>query len=185
MQKDRLLELYRQMYLIRRFEEASAEAYFQAQIRGFCHLYVGEEAVAVGAIAALRDTDHIITHYRDHGHALARSMDPNAVMAELYGKATGSSLGHGGSMHLADTRRNVWGGWAIVGAHQLLATGMAWAAKQLQEDRVVCCFFGDGSTNQGEFFEALNMSALWKLRWCSSARTTNTAWAHTCGRQQR
>ena len=151
------------MVLIRHFEEHAAEAYAQAKIGGFLHLYIGEEAVAVGALAAARPTDDLLTHYRDHGYALARGCDPAACMAELFGKATGLSRGRGGSMHLADRSRHFWGGYAIVGSHIPIGTGMAYAAKYQARDDVVLEFFGDGATGNGIFHEGLNMAALWKV----------------------
>ena len=156
-------ELYQQMVLIRRFEEQSGRLYMQGKIRGFLHLYIGEEAIAVGAIPPLRDDDYVVSHYRDHGHALARGMDPRVVMAELMGKATGSSGGKGGSMHLFDVSRGFMGGYAIVGAQMPIAVGLALAIKYKSEDRAVLCFFGDGAVNQGEYHESLNLASLWKL----------------------
>jgi pyruvate dehydrogenase E1 component alpha subunit len=156
-------ELYRQMLLIRRFEEQSGRSYQQGKIRGFLHQYIGEEAVAVGAISVLKDSDYIITHYRDHGHALARGLDPKKVMAELMGKVTGTSGGKGGSMHLFDVSRGFMGGHAIVGGHLPLAVGLALAIKYRGEERAVLCFFGDGAVNQGEFHESMNLASLWKL----------------------
>lgn len=161
--KHELLELYRQMYLVRRFEEKSAEMYAYDKIAGFLHLYIGEEAVAVGANAALRPDDDIITHYRDHAWPLVRGTDPGVVMAELFGKVTGTSKGKGGSMHLADVHRHFWGGYAIVAGHLPLAAGMALAHQYQGLDRIVLCVFGDGATNNGVFHESLNLAALWKL----------------------
>ena len=158
-----LLGFYRQMLLIRRFEERSAEQYTKGKIRGFLHLYIGEEAIAVGTMAALQPDDYIVTHYRDHGHALARGVDPNAIMAELYGKATGTSRGKGGSMHIFDVAKGFMGGWAIVGGQLPIATGLALAAKYLKQPRITVVFFGDGALNEGEFHESLNLAALWKL----------------------
>ncbi len=155
--------MYRQMVLIRHFEEHAAEAYAQAKIGGFLHLYIGEEAVAVGALAAARPTDPLLTHYRDHGYALARGCDPTRCMAELFGRATGLSRGRGGSMHLADRSRHFWGGHAIVGSHIPIGTGMAYAAKYHRREDVVLEFFGDGATGNGIFHEGLNMAALWKV----------------------
>ncbi len=160
---ERCRQLYRQMVLIRRFEEHAAEAYAQAKVGGFLHLYIGEEAVAVGALAAARPTDDVLSHYRDHGYALARGCDPTACMAELFGRATGVSRGMGGSMHLADRSRHFWGGHAIVGSHIPIGTGMAYAAKLQGRDDVVLEFFGDGATGNGIFHEGLNMAALWKV----------------------
>ncbi len=161
--KELLLGFYRQMVLIRRFEDKAAEMYALGKIGGFLHLYNGEEAVAVGAISVLRPEDHIFAHYREHGHALARGMDPRRVMAELFGKVTGVSKGRGGSMHLADPALRFWGGYAIVGGHIPLACGMALAIQYRRADEVVLCIFGDGATNIGEFHEGLNIAALWKL----------------------
>ncbi len=160
---DDLLALYRTMLLIRRFEERTAEMYTLGKIGGFCHLYNGQEAVATGAIAALRPDDYVLVYYRDHGHALARGSDPKAVMAELFGKATGLCRGKGGSMHLFDAHRGFLGGYAIVGEHLALAVGVGLAAAYRGEDRVVTCFFGDGAVNGGLFHESLNLAALWKL----------------------
>jgi pyruvate dehydrogenase E1 component alpha subunit len=150
-----------QMMLIRRFEEKCGEMYTKGKIRGFLHLYTGQEACAVGALAAMEDRDKIVTHYRDHGHALARGLDPNRVMAELFGKATGVSGGRGGSMHLYDVEKGFLGGYAIVAAHLPLAVGLGFAAQMKKEDSVALCIFGDGSVGEGEFHEALNMSVLW------------------------
>ena len=161
--KSQVSELYEQMLLIRRFEEQSGRLYMEGKIKGFLHLYIGEEAIAVGTIPALREDDYIITHYRDHGHALARGMHPNIIMAELLGKATGSSGGKGGSMHLFDSSLGFMGGHAIVGGQIPIAIGLAFAIKYRKEDRVVMCFFGDGAVNEGEFHESLNMASLWNL----------------------
>ncbi|GIW01011.1 pyruvate dehydrogenase (acetyl-transferring) E1 component subunit alpha [Roseiflexus sp.] len=158
-----LIDYYRQMVLIRRFEEKCQEMYTKARIGGFLHLYIGEEATAVGAISALRPEDHIFTHYRDHGHAIARGLDINALMAELFGKVTGCSKGLGGSMHFADAGKNFWGGYAIVGSHLPLAVGVALGMKMQRRDSVVMVFFGDGATNGGEFYESLNFAQLWRL----------------------
>jgi pyruvate dehydrogenase E1 component alpha subunit len=153
----------RQMLLIRRFEERSAMLYQNQKIGGFCHLYSGQEPVAVGAIGALREDDYVITAYRDHGHALARGMDPKAGMAEMLGKAAGCSKGKGGSMHFFDAEKGFMGGHAIVGSHLPLAAGIAFASKYRGEDRVTICFFGDGAMDQGSLHEAFNMASLWKL----------------------
>ena len=161
--KTQVAEYYRQMLLIRRFEEASAHLYARGKIGGFLHLYIGEEAVAVGATSAVGENDYVISHYRDHGHALARGVEPQAVMAELAGKATGCSGGKGGSMHLFDASRRFMGGYAIVGGHLPIAVGLALAIKYKREHGVVLCFFGDGATNQGIFHESLNLASLWKL----------------------
>jgi pyruvate dehydrogenase E1 component alpha subunit len=153
----------RQMMLIRRFEEKAGEAYSLGKIGGFCHLYIGQEAVAVGSLAALGPNDYITCSYREHGHALARGISTRAVMAELFGKAPGCSGGKGGSMHLFDASLGFLGGHAIVGAHIPLATGMAFAAKYRNTDQVSVCYFGEAAVNNGAFHEALNMAALWKL----------------------
>ena len=160
---EQLLEWYRQMSLIRQFEVKCAQSYQQQKVGGFCHLYVGQEAVAVGSIAATRPQDYIITAYRDHGHAIARGMPIMPLFAELYGKETGCSHGKGGSMHFFDASRNFMGGHAIVAGHIPLAVGLGWAAKYRKEDRVVLCYFGDGAMNQGAFHEALNLAGLYKL----------------------
>ncbi|MCS7222581.1 MAG: pyruvate dehydrogenase (acetyl-transferring) E1 component subunit alpha [Anaerolineae bacterium] len=158
-----LLDLYHQMVLIRRFEEKSAELYTAGLIGGFLHLYIGEEAIAVGACKALGKEDHLLTPYRDHGWAIARGLDPKRVMAELLGKATGVSGGKGGSMHLASAEHRYWGGHAIVGGHMPLATGVALAIQYLGEDDAVLCVLGEGSTNIGYFHESINLAAVWKL----------------------
>ena len=158
-----LLDWYRQMTVIRQFEVRCAQSYQQQKVGGFCHLYVGQEAVAVGSLAAARASDYIITAYRDHGHAIARGMELARLFGELYGKETGCSRGKGGSMHFFDKSRNFFGGHAIVAAHIPLAVGLAWAAKYRKEDRVTLCYFGDGAINQGTFHEALNLAALHKL----------------------
>ncbi|MEN9937127.1 MAG: hypothetical protein RLZZ387_3706 [Chloroflexota bacterium] len=160
---DTLIDYYRQMVLIRRFEEKCQEMYTKAKIGGFLHLYIGEEALGVGAIAPLEPQDHIFTHYRDHGHAIARGLDIKPLMAELFGKVTGCSKGLGGSMHFADASKNFWGGYAIVGSHLTLACGVALACKMQKTNGVVMVFFGDGATNGGEFYESLNFAQLWKL----------------------
>lgn len=152
-----------QMQLIRRFEEKSAEQYTKAKIRGFLHLYVGEEAVAVGVIHALTDEDNILSTYRDHGHALARGLSPESVMAEMYGKQEGCSMGRGGSMHLFDTSKNFYGGNAIVAGHLPIAVGMALASKKQNKKNITCCFFGEGAAAEGEFHESMNLAALWNV----------------------
>jgi pyruvate dehydrogenase E1 component alpha subunit len=157
------VEMLALMLLIRRFEERASQQYQAQKVGGFCHLYIGQEAVAVGAVAATRPDDYIITAYRDHGHALARGTSANACMAELFGKVTGCSHGLGGSMHFFDKKNHMYGGHAIVGAHVPLAAGMAFASKYRGEDRVTLCFFGDGAINQGSFHEALNLVALYRL----------------------
>lgn len=158
-----LLSLYEKMFLIRRFEEEAARAYSQGKIGGFLHLYIGQEAVAVGAQAALRADDYMMTAYRDHGHILARGSSPRANMAELYGKDTGVSRGLGGSMHMFDVAKHFYGGHAIVGGHVALAAGMAFKSKYVGEDRVTIVFIGDGATNIGGFHEGMSLAALWKL----------------------
>ena len=169
MDKQDLLADYRTMLQIRSFEEHCQQQYTRARIGGFLHLYVGQEAVAVGAIGALKPQDHVVTHYRDHGHAIARGLELKPLMAELFGRSTGVSQGKGGSMHFADKSKNFWGGYAIVGAHLLLAVGIAYSIQYKRQtmgtddDGVVMCFFGDGATNGGEFYEALNLAALYKL----------------------
>ena len=162
--RETLLEWYRQMVLIREFEEVCYELYQQKRITGvYLHLYSGHEAVGVGALAAIGGSDHVITSYRDHGVALARGVDPAPLMAEMMGRRTGVSGGKGGSMHLASREHNFWGGFAIVGGHLPLATGIALEAKYNGRDEVVLCFLGDGATNNGYFHEALNLSAVWQL----------------------
>jgi pyruvate dehydrogenase E1 component alpha subunit len=153
----------RQMLLIRRFEEKAGEAYSLGKVGGFCHLYIGQEAVAVGSIAALGHDDYITCSYREHGHALARGITPQAVMAELFGKAAGCTGGKGGSMHLFDASLGFLGGHGIVGGHIPLTTGMAFAAKYRGTSQVAVCYFGEAAVNNGAFHEALNMAALWKL----------------------
>ncbi|MEU6982082.1 pyruvate dehydrogenase (acetyl-transferring) E1 component subunit alpha [Streptomyces sp. NPDC046324] len=151
------------MLLIRRFEERCVELYSTAAIRGFVHLYIGEEAVAVGVHQALDEADAVVSTYREHGHALARGVPPEAVMAEMYGKTTGCSHGRGGSMHLFDADRRFYGGNAIVGGGLPLAAGLALADRMRGESRVTCCFFGDGAFAEGEFHETANLAALWGL----------------------
>ncbi|MBZ0119192.1 MAG: pyruvate dehydrogenase (acetyl-transferring) E1 component subunit alpha [Sandaracinaceae bacterium] len=161
--RDELLPLYRQMLLIRRVEEEAARAYVQGKIGGFLHLYIGQEAIAVGAEAALRPTDWVITTYRDHGHALARGTSAAAIMAELFGKDTGCSRGLGGSMHMFDREHRFLGGHGIVGGHVAVASGVAFSAKYLAKPEVTVCFFGEGATNIGGFHEGLSLAGLWKL----------------------
>jgi pyruvate dehydrogenase E1 component alpha subunit len=163
MDESQLLELYRRMVLIRRFEEKTAEMYSRGKITGFCHLYAGEEAVAVGAISALYDKDYVVSTYREHGHCLAKGSSPRSVMAELFGKITGLSRGRGGSMHLFDPNIRFMGGYAIVGGGLPLAVGLGLSILYKEEPEVVCCFFGDGALPQGAFHESLNMASLWKL----------------------
>jgi pyruvate dehydrogenase E1 component alpha subunit len=156
-------KLLTDMLLIRRFEEKAAEAYALGKIGGFLHLYIGQEAVAVGATSALRPDDYVISAYREHGHCLAKGSDPRRVMAELFGRRDGLSHGKGGSMHLFDKSVNFLGGHAIVGAHLPVAAGVAFAIKYEARDQVIVCYFGDGAVPQGEFHESLNLAALWKL----------------------
>jgi len=158
-----LLDVYRKMVTIRRFEEKAAEMYTKGKITGFCHLYAGEEAVAVGAIQALYDKDYVVSTYREHGHCIAKGAEPRAVMAELFGKETGISHGRGGSMHLFDPVLRFMGGYAIVGGGLPIATGLGLSINYREEAEVVCCFFGDGAVPQGAFHESLNMASLWKL----------------------
>jgi pyruvate dehydrogenase E1 component alpha subunit len=160
---DRYRDYLRQMLLIRRFEEKAGEAYSLGKIGGFCHLYIGQEAVGVGCISQLRPDDYIVTTYRDHGQALARGISARSVMAELFGKAAGCSHGKGGSMHLFDASRGFLGGHGIVGGHIPLAAGIGFAIKYRKQDQVVVCFFGEAAINNGAFHEALNMAGVWKL----------------------
>lgn len=161
--RDHLLELARQMVLIRRFEEKCAELYSAEKIRGFLHLYIGEEANAVGVMQALGADDAIVATYREHGHALARGISARAVMAEMYGKAAGTCRGRGGSMHICDAASRFYGGFAIVGGGLPLAVGLGLADNMQKRNRVTCCFFGEGAAAEGEFHEALNLAALWRL----------------------
>lgn len=158
-----LVPLYRAMFLIRRFEEEAARAYMQGKIGGFLHLYIGQEAVAVGVEAALEKTDYVVATYRDHGVALARGTSARAVMAELFGRDTGIVRGLGGSMHLFDAEHRLLGGHAIVGSHMPVAAGAAFRAKYVGEPSVVVCYLGDGATNIGGFHEGLSLAGLWKL----------------------
>lgn len=159
-----LTKLLRDMLLIRRFEEKCAQMYGLQKIGGFCHLYIGQEAVAAGSIAALDlSRDYVLTGYRDHGHALACGMSPNAIMAELFGRITGSSKGKGGSMHMFDEKKHMYGGNGIVGGHIPVAAGVAFKIKYSKENGVVLCYFGDGAIHQGAFHESLNMSKIWSL----------------------
>ena len=157
------LTMLRHMLLIRRFEEKAAEAYALGKIGGFCHLYIGQEAVAVGALAALNEDDYVICSYREHGQALIKGISARAVMAELFGKATGCSKGKGGSMHLFDAKKGFMGGHGIVGGHIPLGAGLAFASKYQGNDKVSVCFFGEAAVNIGSFHETLNMSSVWKL----------------------
>jgi pyruvate dehydrogenase E1 component subunit alpha len=158
-----LLDLYRQMLLIRRFEEKTAEMYQMAKIGGFCHLNIGEEAAIVGTLSALRPEDYVYSNYREHGHALAKGIEPKAVMAELYGKETGTSKGRGGSMHLFSAEHRFHGGYAIVGEALPIAVGTGYAIVYQEKPEVVMSIFGDGATNIGAFHESLNLAKLWKL----------------------
>jgi pyruvate dehydrogenase E1 component alpha subunit len=157
------LALLREMLRIRHFEQACAELYSATKIRGFLHLYIGEEAVAVGVMQALRDEDAIVATYREHGHALVRGVPPGAVMAEMFGRAEGCSRGRGGSMHLFDVARRFYGGNAIVAGGLPLAVGMALADRMQGRRRVTACFFGEGAVAEGEFHESMNLAALWRL----------------------
>jgi pyruvate dehydrogenase E1 component alpha subunit len=157
------LELLRQMLLIRRFEERCSDLYQLGKIRGFLHLYIGEEAVAVGAMQALTAEDAIVSTYREHGHALSRGLSPERVMAELYGKANGISRGHGGSMHLFDREQRFYGGYAIVAGGLPIAVGLALADKLQGRQRVTACLFGEGAVAEGEFHETMNLAKLWEL----------------------
>ncbi|MDP2810664.1 MAG: pyruvate dehydrogenase (acetyl-transferring) E1 component subunit alpha [Rhodocyclaceae bacterium] len=161
--RDFALRLLADMVRIRRMEEKSAEMYGAGKIRGFLHLYIGEEATAVGALHALSPEDNIVATYREHGHALVRGMDMGAIMAEMYGKYCGCAHGRGGSMHLFDARTRLFGGNAIVGGGLPLAVGLGLAAKMSNEKRLTACFFGDGAVAEGAFHESLNLAALWKL----------------------
>ena len=154
---------YREMLLIRRFEEKAGQMYGMGLIGGFCHLYIGQEAVVVGMQMSIGEGDQVITGYRDHGHMLASGMDPKAVMAELTGRATGLSRGKGGSMHMFSREKNFYGGHGIVGAQVPLGTGLAFANKYKKNDRVCLAYFGDGATNQGQVYESFNMAELWDL----------------------
>ncbi len=163
-EKDFLLKLLERMTVIRRFEEKAAQMYGLRKIGGFCHIYTGQEACAVGAVAAIDlAKDYLLTAYRDHGHALAVGMEPNSVMAELFAKETGCSKGKGGSMHLFDRDKHFLGGNGIVGAHIPVATGVGLKIKYNEEDGAVLCFFGDGAIHQGSFHESLNMAGVWGL----------------------
>src|SRR5512133_465989 len=163
MTREEAFRLYRQMLLIRRFEERCAQIYVEGKIGGFLHLYIGQEAVAVGAMSLLRPDDYFITSYRDHGYALARGTDPRPLMAELWGKQGGISRGKGGSMHFYDVPTGNFGGDGIVGGHLPVAAGMGYSTGLRGTEQVVRCFFGDGSVNEGAFHEALNVSSLWGL----------------------
>jgi pyruvate dehydrogenase E1 component alpha subunit len=161
--REHALFLFREMLRIRRFEEKAAEMYSLQKIHGFLHLYIGEEATGVGAMQAFTPDDAIVATYREHGHALARGMQASVLMAEMFGKATGCSHGHGGSMHFFDASRRFYGGYAIVGGGLPIAVGLALADKVQDRKRVTACFFGDGAVAEGEFHESMNLAALWKL----------------------
>ena len=163
MTEKELLKIYRDMVLIREFEERTAEMYSRGKITGFCHLYIGQEAVAVGAMSALHPDDYVISSYRDHGHCLIKGTSPKEIMAELFGRATGTCKGKGGSMHLFDPKTNFFGGYAIVAGGLPITLGFAYAVKFRKEDKVVASFFGDGATNAGAFYESVNMAKLWSL----------------------
>ena len=161
--REHSMRLFREMLRIRRFEEKCAELYTQEKIRGFLHLYIGEEAIATGVMQALSPEDAVVATYREHGHALARGVSMNAVMAEMYGKQEGSSRGRGGSMHVFDAATHFYGGNAIVGGGLPLAGGLALAYKMQNQPHVAACFFGEGAVAEGEFHETLNLAALWRL----------------------
>jgi pyruvate dehydrogenase E1 component alpha subunit len=161
--RDELLKLYRDMLLIRRFEERAGQLYGMGLIGGFCHLYIGQEAVAVGVQSVMQTGDQVITGYRDHGHMLATGMDPREVMAELTGRAGGSSHGKGGSMHMFSTESHFYGGHGIVGAQVPLGTGLAFANRYRENGNVSFTYFGDGAANQGQVYESFNMAELWSL----------------------
>jgi len=161
--RTQLLEMHYMMALLRRFEEKSAEEYTRGKIGGFMHLYIGQEAVGVGSIAALRSEDKVLSSYREHGHAIAKGIEPGAVMAELFGKITGCSKGKGGSMHMWSNELGLLGGNAIVAAQLTIATGVALASQYQGEDSVTVCFFGDGAVDEGAFHESLNLASIWQL----------------------
>lgn len=163
MEKYEKIEMLRYMLLIRKFEEKAGEMYTQGKIGGFLHLYIGQEAVGVGFITALREDDYVIGSYREHGQALTKGAEPRKVMAELYGKSTGISRGKGGSMHMFDKPKNFLGGTGIVGGSIPIAAGVGFAINYQETDQVVLCFFGDGAVNEGSFHESLNMVSLWNL----------------------
>lgn len=162
--KDFLIDLLEEMVLMRRFEEKAGQMYGLQKIGGFCHLYIGQEAIATGSIAALDlKEDYVLTTYRDHGHAISCGMSPDSIMAELYGKITGCARGKGGSMHLFDKDKHMYGGHGIVGSHLSLAAGVALKIKYMEEDGVVLCYFGDGAIHQGSFHESMNLAKIWDL----------------------
>jgi pyruvate dehydrogenase E1 component alpha subunit len=158
-----LLEMHYRMALLRRFEEKAAEEYTRGKIGGFMHLYIGQEAIGIGAMAVLRPQDKVLASYREHGHAIAKGMEPGAVMAELFGKATGCSKGKGGSMHMWSNEHGMFGGNGIVAAQLPIAAGVAFAEQYQGTDNIVVCFFGDGAVDEGAFHEALNLASIWKL----------------------
>ncbi|MGB3626949.1 MAG: thiamine pyrophosphate-dependent enzyme, partial [Henriciella sp.] len=161
--RDEALEYYRDMLLIRRFEERAGQLYGMGKIAGFCHLYIGQEAVVTGMQACLKEGDQVITGYRDHGHMLACDMDPKGVMAELTGRADGYSKGKGGSMHMFSKEKNFYGGHGIVGAQVPIGTGLGFSNKYRGTDNVCLAYFGDGAANQGQVYESFNMASLWDL----------------------
>ncbi|MEM9667699.1 MAG: pyruvate dehydrogenase (acetyl-transferring) E1 component subunit alpha [Pseudomonadota bacterium] len=161
--KAEMLQFYKDMLLIRRFEERAGQLYGMGEIAGFCHLYIGQEAVVTGVQAILKEGDQVITGYRDHGHMLACGMDPNGVMAELTGREGGYSRGKGGSMHMFSREKNFFGGHGIVGAQVPIGTGLAFSNKYLGKDNIAVAYFGDGAANQGQVYEAFNMASLWDL----------------------
>ena len=159
----KMIEMLQSMMQIRRFEERTMQSYMQQKIGGFCHIYIGQEAVAVGSIAATKPDDPVIGAYRDHGLALARGMHPNYAMAEMFGKVTGCSKGKGGSMHFFDKAHHMYGGHAIVGGQCPLGTGLAFSVQYEKKDNIVLCYLGDGAVNQGAFHESMNLAAIWNL----------------------
>ncbi len=161
--KDKMIELYRQMIRIRRFEERVSVLYTKGEIGGFCHLCLGQEAVVAGVLAVLKKEDAVITTYRDHGQMIAMNMSPLRVMAELVGRRNGYSKGKGGSMHMFSLKKNFYGGHGVVGANVPLGTGIALAQRYKNTNHITACFYGDGAANQGQVYEAMNMAALWKL----------------------
>jgi len=176
-ERKKLVALYRQMLLIRRFEEKAGQLYGMGHIGGFCHLYIGQEAVVVGVLSALSGADTVITSYRDHGHMLASGIAPQAVMAELTGRASGVSSGKGGSMHMFAPEHGFFGGHGIVGAQVPIGTGLALAHKYQAKKAVSVTFYGDGAANQGQVYEAFNMAELWCLPVLISSKTTSMRWA--------
>ena len=163
LQKADYIKMYSFMLKIRRFEERAAQLYGMGKIGGFCHLYIGQEAVVVGILMTIDKNDSVVTTYRDHGHMIARGLDPKRIMAELTGREDGYSAGKGGSMHLTDVEKGAMGSYAIIGAHLPIAAGAAWSAQYRKSGQVAFCFFGDGTTNIGAFHEAINIAAIWKL----------------------